>query len=73
MLIQKLVFGEVMDYVLLFMIVMQIACGIAAYVSRANVKEEEFSVNNGYYNTRIILALTIITGTVVYITNMLGA
>ena len=73
MLIQKLVFGEVMDYVLIFMIVMQIACGIAAYVSRANVKKEEFSVDNGYYNTRIILALTIITGTVVYITNMLGA
>lgn len=73
MLIQKLVFGEVMDYVLIFMVAMQVACGIAAYVSRANVKEEEFSVNNGYYNTRIILALTIITGTVVYITNMLGA
>lgn len=73
MLIQKLVFGEVMDYVLIFMVVMQIACGIAAYVSRANVKKEEFSIDNGYYNTRIILALTIITGTVVYITNMLGA
>lgn len=73
MLIQKLVFGEVMDYVLLFMVAMQVAAGIAVYVSRANVKEEEFSVDNGYFNTRIILALTIITGTVVYITNMLGA